>query len=528
MSFKARWILTGIGCAVLGGLSSGMAGCAGSESGADEDDFADVFTSNDDDDDYTYADDDDDDSAADWQPPFQYYPGVEGYDDVVENPFLDTESDPTSTFSIDVDTGSYSNVRRILMQGQMPPVAAIRIEEFINYFDFDYPQPTDGNPFSVNVTIADAPWNDGHRLARIGLKGLEIEAEERPDSNLVFLIDVSGSMSGRLWLVKYALNLLVESLREEDRVAIVVYAGNSGLVLDSTPGSDRNRIKNAINALEGGGSTNGGAGIQLAYQVAAENYITGGVNRVILATDGDFNVGVTSHSALLELIKEKAETGVFLTALGFGYGNIQDNTLEMLADNGNGFYAYVDTEDEAKKVFVDQLTGSLVTIAKDVKVQVHFNPAVVAAYRLIGYENRILNDEDFDDDTKDAGEIGAGHRVTALYELVPAETPDPEAASFDLALRYKEPEAGSSVLLEYSIMDEGKSLDQADGDFHFAAAVAGFGMILRGSPHAGTCDYEMVNQLAETGLVPDPNGYRQEFVELVGLAAQHPVPEPQE
>jgi secreted protein with Ig-like and vWFA domain len=358
----------------------------------------------------------------------------EAYDPVVHNPFLRVMQNPLSTFSIDVDTASYANVRRFLNGGQLPPPNAVRVEEFINYFEYDYPQPTTAEtavppdcPFSVNVDVGECPWVPEHRLMRVGLKGMEIEQEERPSCNLVFLIDVSGSMQppNKLPLLKQAMGMAVDGLNVDDRVALVVYAGSSGLVLPSTTGDSLEKIRDALEQLEAGGSTDGGEGIQLAYDVAAENFIEGGVNRVILATDGDFNVGVTDQSELVRLIEDRAKTGVFLSVLGFGMGNYKDDTLEKLADKGNGNYAYIDTPAEARKVLVEQLGGTLVTIAKDVKIQIEFNPAEVMAYRLIGYENRLLAAQDFNDDTKDAGEIGAGHTVTALYELVPVGVEPP-------------------------------------------------------------------------------------------------------
>ena len=354
---------------------------------------------------------------------------TESYDHIVENPFLSAKQNPLSTFSIDVDTASYSNMRRFLNEGELPPPGAVRIEELVNYFNYDYPQPDGDVPFSVNVEVAGCPWNTDHRLARIGLKGREIQVEQRPSSNLVFLLDVSGSMgnANKLPLVKSGMKLLLDQLDEHDRVAIVVYAGSSGLVLDSTTADQKPIILSSLDRLEAGGSTNGGEGIQLAYAVAVDHYLEGGVNRVILCTDGDFNVGTTNQSQLIRLIEEKAQTGVYLSVLGFGMGNYKDSTMEKLADKGNGNYAYIDTMREAHKVLVEEMSGTLITIAKDVKIQIDFNPAQVAGYRLIGYENRMLRAEDFKNDAKDAGEIGAGHTVTALYEIVPAGYPVPES-----------------------------------------------------------------------------------------------------
>jgi Ca-activated chloride channel family protein len=473
---------------------------------------------------------------------------TEAYDHIIENTFKRVTDEPLSTFSIDVDTASYANVRRFLNNGQLPPPGAVRIEEMINYFDYDYPQPDGHVPFSVNVEIADCPWAADHRLARVGLKGMEIVQEERPPANLVFLIDVSGSMrpANKLPLLREALGLLVAELSEDDQVAMVVYAGASGLALDSTSCEDKDTILRALRALEGGGSTNGGEGIQLAYDIATENFIDDGINRVILATDGDFNVGITNQSDLISLIEEKAKTGVFLSVLGFGMGNYKDSNLEKLADKGNGNYAYIDTLNEAQKVLVDQMGGTLMTIAKDVKIQIEFNPAEVNAYRLVGYENRILAKEDFNDDTKDAGEIGAGHTVTAFYEIVPlgvevdlppvdplkyqpqwddegdeggeADEGDASGEMMTVKLRYKPPASDKSRLIEVPVTDDGLLLADASDDFAFAASVASFGMLLRGSEHARDLTYDAVLELAQTSLGEDRNGYRAEFVDLVHKA----------
>ncbi|UCE60967.1 MAG: von Willebrand factor type A domain-containing protein [Phycisphaerales bacterium] len=465
---------------------------------------------------------------------------TEAYDHIVHNPFLEVVQNPLSTFSIDVDTASYSNIRRFLKRGMMPPAGAVRIEEMINYFAYDYPQPDGDAPFSVNVEIGECPWKPNHRLARIGLRGFEVDADDRVAGNFVFLLDVSGSMqpANKLPLVRRAMRMLLEELSPEDYVAIVVYAGASGLVLPSTSCADKDTILDALESLNAGGSTNGAQGIQLAYDVAVDNFIPGGINRVILATDGDFNVGVTNQGDLIRLIEEKAASGVFLSVLGFGMGNYKDSTLEKLADKGNGNYAYIDTLNEARKVLVDQLSGTLVTIAKDVKIQIEFNPAEVAAYRLIGYENRILAAEDFNDDTKDAGEIGAGHTVTALYEIVPAGEPvdrpavDPlkyqavpaetrhayTGETMTVKLRYKEPDGDTSELLEYPITDEGWTFADASDDFVFAASVASFGMLLRDSPHKGSSTFEAVVELAEQSVGEDVHGYRAEFINLVRRA----------
>lgn len=465
----------------------------------------------------------------------------EAYDHVVDNDFLSPRSAPLSTFSIDVDTASYANVRRFLNAGQSPPPGAVRIEECVNYFRYAYPEPQGEVPFSVNVDVAGCPWTPKHRLVRIGLHGREIPFDQRPASNLVFLMDVSGSMhsSDKLPLVKSALRLLVEQLHENDRVAIVVYAGASGLVLPSTTGDRKAEILAALDRLEAGGSTNGGAGIELAYRTALEHFVPGGTNRVVLCTDGDFNVGVTNQSELVPLIEEKARSGVFLSVLGFGTGNYQDSTMEKLADKGNGNYAYLDTLREARKVLVEQAAGTLLTIAKDVKIQVDFNPAQVVAYRLVGYENRLLKAEDFQDDKKDAGEIGAGHTVTAFYEVVPVGVPidlpgvDPSkyqpttapaegAASDELLtvrLRYKQPDGDTSREIRVPLKDAGTTFDDASSDFQFAAAVAEFGLLLRNSPHKGQSNWPHVLEVAGAVLGSDPEGYRKEFVELAKQAA---------
>ena len=477
-------------------------------------------------------------ASAKFREPFN----TERYQPIFENPFLTAQQSPLSTFSIDVDTASYANVRRFLNGRSLPPPDAVRIEEMVNYFSYDYPLPDESQPFSVNVETAECPWNADHLLTRIGLQGYEIDIEDRPPANLVFLIDVSGSMNSpnKLPLLKDALRMLVEQLPESDWVAMVVYAGASGLVLDSTSCENKGDILTALERLRPGGSTNGEAGIELAYTIAEQNFIEGGINRVILATDGDFNVGVSNQGDLTRLITEKAVTGVFLSALGFGMGNYQDATLETLADKGNGNYAYIDTLDEAQKVLVDQLGGTLMTIAKDVKIQIEFNPNQVAAYRLIGYENRMLAARDFNDDTKDAGEIGAGHTVTALYEIVPAglqvdlpsvdplkyqdvTAPSDRADNGELMtvkLRYKEPAGDTSKLIEMPVTDEGTSLADASDDFAFAAAVASFGMLLRHSAHVGEYTFADVVELAESGFGEDSFGYREEFVQLVERAKE--------
>ena len=446
---------------------------------------------------------------------------------------------PLSTFSIDVDTASYSNVRRFLNEDQLPPKDAVRIEEMVNYFSYDYTPPTNDDPFSAHVEVVACPWAPENRLVRIGLKGWEMT--ERPPANLVFLLDVSGSMQpeNKLPLVRRSMKMLIKQMNGHDRIAIVVYAGSSGLALPSTPGDDKGAILAAIDSLAAGGSTNGAQGIELAYKTATEGFIEGGINRVILATDGDFNVGVTNNGDLTRLIEDKAKSGVFLSVLGFGMGNYKDDRLETLADKGNGHYAYIDTLVEARRVLVDGMGGTLMTIAKDVKIQVEFNPVQVQGYRLIGYENRILAAEDFNDDTKDAGEIGAGHTVTALYEVVPNtedvyfEAPSVDALRYQhrgkkvpaisgelmtLKLRYKQPDGEHSKKLQFRVKDHGASYEQASTDLKFAAAVAGFGMLLRDSPHKGATSFESVLELARQGLGEDRRGYRAEFVQLVRKA----------
>ena len=464
-------------------------------------------------------------------------PNGEAFAPITENAFVSVVQEPLSTFSIDVDTASYAQVRRFLKMNTLPPPDAVRIEELVNYFPYNDPPPSGDDPFSVNVEIAGCAWNAEHRLARIGLKGKPIANDKRPPSNLVFLLDVSGSMDepNTLPLVKSGLQLRVEHLGENDRVAIVVYAGASGLVLPSTPCFRKAEILSALEQLQAGGSTNGGAGIQLAYDVAKANFIKGGTNRVILATDGDFNVGITEQDALVKLIESKAKSGVFLSVLGFGMGNIKDSTLEKLADKGNGNHAYIDSLEEAEKVLVHEMGSTLVTIAKDVKIQVEFNPAKIGAYRLIGYENRLMANEDFRDDRKDAGEIGAGHHVTALYELAPANKdlaaksePElltfqkkrlvPSADSLRVMLRFKQPDGDVAREIARGVEDKGLNYVDASADFKLASAVAGFGMLLRDSRYKGTLRYAGVIELVSPLVSEDRSGYRREFVELVGKA----------
>ena len=468
---------------------------------------------------------------------------TEAYAAVNENDFLSSAETPLSTFSIDVDTASYANVRRFLQEDSLPPAGAIRTEELINYFTYNYPQPIGEQPFSVNLEVSRAPWDTKRELVRIGLKGRELPASERPPANLVFLIDVSGSMNepDKLPLLQRSLHGLVENISPLDHVAIVAYAGSSGLVLPSTPGTKKQDIIAAIENLSAGGSTHGSQGIKLAYETARENFLKEGANRVILCTDGDFNVGVTNESELQKLIEKERETGVFLSVLGFGRGNLKDSTMEMLADKGNGNYAYIDSPAEGRKVLVEQMGSTLFTIAKDVKIQVEFNPSRVAGYRLIGYENRLLAKEDFNDDKKDAGEIGAGHTVTALYEIIPAGQPIPGAPSVDplkyqstegaretkpssnelltVKLRYKEPDGDKSKLIEVPLVaDEVKSFDQASPDFRFAAAIAAFSMKLRGSPQAGDISWDDIQKSVRASLGEDPSSYRAEFLTLVEKA----------
>jgi Ca-activated chloride channel family protein len=462
---------------------------------------------------------------------------TEAYDRIDENPFRRAAQDPLSTFSIDVDTASYSNVRRFLNRGSLPPPDAVRIEELINYFRFDYPQPADGAPVSITTEVAACPWNQQHRLALIGVQARALDMDAVPARNLVFLLDVSGSMEppDNLPLVRTAMRMLVDTLTERDRIAIVVYAGASGVALPSTSGARKDRIHAAIAQLEARGSTNGAAGITLAYQTAEEHFIKGGINRVILATDGDFNVGVTNQGELTRLIEQKRASGIFLSVLGVGTGNTKDSTMEKLADRGNGNYAYLDSLHEARKVLVREAGATLVTVAKDVKIQVEFNPANVAAYRLIGYENRMLRHQDFNDDRRDAGEMGAGHTVTALYEIVPAgadtdvppvdplkygrpSAPASGAARDELMtvkLRYKSPEGNASKLMAVPVKNRTTGMSANVG---FAAAIAEFGMLLRESDERGSATHVDAAALARRFRGSDPDGYRAEFVRLVELA----------
>jgi Ca-activated chloride channel family protein len=469
------------------------------------------------------------------------------HDAIVETPFQMVLANPLSTFSIDVDTASYSKVRQHLLgYGRLPRPSAVRIEELLNYFPYDYSPPSQDNsaPFATHISITQAPWNENHRLARIALKGRIIENEQRPPSNLVFLVDTSGSMKrpNKLPLLRQSLGILLEQLGKNDRIAIVAYAGSAGVVLPSTPATQTRKIIDHFSQLNASGSTNGSAGLQLAYKIAKENFIDEGTNRVLLCTDGDFNVGQTSDDQLISMVASNAKSGVELSVLGFGMGNLNDAMLEQVSGIGNGNYAFIDTHNEANKVLKEQLSGTLVTIAKDVKIQVEFNPANVAAYRLIGYENRMLASRDFNNDKKDAGEIGAGHSVTALYEIIPTgvtmsdhiatvdslkyqqsprQTPDANSNELlTLKLRYKFPGDETSQLMEQAVADSNASFDDADNDFRFAAAVAGFGMQLRQSDHRGDWPYDAIRRTATSALGSDQHGFRKEFVKLVCAAEQ--------
>lgn len=465
---------------------------------------------------------------------------TEGYAAVNENGYKNVKNNPLSTFSIDVDNASYTNIRRFINNGQLPPADAVRIEEMINYFKYDYSEPEGPHPFSVYTELAVCPWNKKHQLLQVGLRGKSIEKSSLPPSNLVFLIDVSGSMSdmNKLPLLKSAFGLLVNELREQDKVAIVVYAGAAGLVLKSTQGNRKEAIMAAIDNLEAGGSTAGGAGLKLAYAEAERNFIKGGNNRIILATDGDFNVGESSNGGMERLVEQKRELGVFMTVLGFGMGNVKDDKMEIIADKGNGNYSYIDNLQEARKVLVREFGGTLFTIAKDVKFQIEFNPAKVESYRLIGYENRLLNDEDFNDDTKDAGEMGSGHNVTALYEIVPAGSSDfrpaidplkyqggrePGLRKIDssdeyltIKIRYKKPDGNTSMLLDKPVKGYINDMEDASDNLKFAAAVSEFGMILRNSEFKGNATLDGAAKLARSARGEDEDGYRSKLIRLIG------------
>lgn len=472
-----------------------------------------------------------------------YYPrpqNTENYAHITENAFKKAGDAPLSTFSIDVDAASYSNMRRFINTGNLPPKDAIRIEEMINYFDYSYEQPKGNDPVNIVTEIGTAPWNPKHRLVHIGLQAKTIPNQHLPASNLVFLIDVSGSMedSNKLPLLVSSLRLLTDNLREQDKVAIVVYAGNSGLVLPSTSGEDKQTIKDALNKLSAGGSTAGGAGIKLAYKVATDNFIKGGNNRIILATDGDFNVGASSDADMQTLIEEKRKSGVFLTVLGFGMGNYKDSKMEVLANKGNGNYAYIDNINEARKVLINEFGGTLFTVAKDVKLQIEFNPKKVRAYRLIGYENRLLNNEDFNDDQKDAGEMGAGHTVTALYEIIPVGVESKFSKTTDdlkyqknssssnyahemltVKLRYKSPDGNKSKLLQQAVLDQYQDkLNKTSDNFRFSASVAMLGMLLRQSEFVQESSFEQAILLAEGAKGKDKESYRAEYIKLAKSA----------
>ena len=480
------------------------------------------------------------------------------YGAIAENTFERVRDTPLSTFAIDVDTASYAKSRQLLMEaGLLPPADAVRIEEFINYFDYQYEGPNGEEPFAAHLTVAECPWRAEHRLVRVALQARQIAMQARPAANIVFLLDVSGSMNqpNKLPLVKESIRMLVEQLGENDRVAIVVYAGAAGCVLESTTGDQQEQILSAINRLSAGGSTNGGEGIQLAYQIARQHFVAAGINRVILCTDGDFNVGVTDTESLVGLVEENARDNVFLTVLGFGIDNTNDEMMEQVSNRGNGVYAFIDSWREAKRQMVQQLTGNLITVAKDVKAQVEFNPQRVRAYRLLGYENRILAAEDFNDDRKDAGEIGAGHRVTALYEIVPVgsesregepvvdtlryqpavtvsegQSSQPTAKSSEseglnqellaVKLRYKEPDGDASKLLIFPLVDEPLSFADADADFRWAASIAEFGMLLRGSKFSGNATWSSLIQQAKSAAGPNPDPAREEAVQMMLRTSQ--------
>jgi len=453
---------------------------------------------------------------------------TESYAGLDENHFHNSQQQSVSTFSIDVDTASYSNARRFLTSGHLPPASAVRIEEFVNYFRYDYADPTGEAPFAIHSNVTTAPWNTAHEIVRIGLQGTRMDTADLPKRNLVFLIDVSGSMAShdKLPLLREGFKMLSKTLREEDFVSIVVYAGAAGAVLLPTSGADQGTIMGALDTLRSGGSTNGGQGIQLAYKLAEQNFDPDAINRVILASDGDFNVGMTDKDTLIHLIEEKRKSGVYLSVLGFGRGNLKDATMEQIADKGNGNYSYIDNAAEARKVLVDEGGSTLITIAKDVKVQVDFNTDVVDTYRLIGYENRILAKEDFDNDKVDAGELGPGHSVTALYEI----TRKDKARSATLAtvkLRYKRPDSNTSQLLNRSIANRVVPFATASQDMRFATTVAGFGLLLRRSKYRGDLTWATLQSMAEDAVKDHPSALRHEFVTLIGMASTLAGPEVQ-
>ncbi|MFT5697685.1 MAG: Ca-activated chloride channel family protein [Desulforhopalus sp.] len=468
--------------------------------------------------------------------PQQRYYSQESYSAVNENSFISTFNDSLSTFSIDVDTGSYANIRRMLIAGHKVPVGAVRIEEMLNYFSYNYPEPT-ATPIGITTEVGPCPWQPEHKIARIGIKGKEIETNLLPPSNLVFLIDVSGSMNQaqKLPLVKKSLQMLAKQLTDKDRISIVVYAGNNRIVLPPTAGDQKDIIYQAIGQLNSGGATHGSAGILSAYKLAHQNFFPGGNNRIILASDGDFNVGVTSRGELTKLIETEREKGVFLTVLGFGNGNYKDDTMEMLADKGNGNYSYIDSLLEAKKVLVKERSSTLFTLARDVKLQIEFNPAKVGAYRLLGYENRLLADEDFTNDKKDAGEIGVGHTVTALYELIPLGSPNLPSVPdrkyqrtlpvenqddelLTVSLRYQEPQGSASRQISQTLVESNTDFASTSDDFRFATSVAWFGMLLQKSEFVTTADYPKLIKTAKLSRGKDNEGLRAELVKLVEMA----------
>lgn len=474
------------------------------------------------------------------QQPVYYNPSVESYKKNPENDFKTVSASPLSTMSIDVDRASYSNVRRFINSGQLPPADAVRIEEMVNYFHYDYEQPRGDNPIAITTELTNCPWEPKHQLIHIGMQAKTLDIEALPPSNIVFLIDVSGSMSSpnKLPLVIQSLKLLTQNLREKDRIAIVVYAGSAGQVLASTPGNHKAAIYEALDQLQAGGSTAGGAGIKLAYKIATDNYVKGGNNRIILATDGDFNVGISGDNELEELITKEREKGIYLTCLGYGMGNYKDSKLEVLADKGNGNYAYIDNEEEAKKTLVKEFGGTVFTLAKDVKAQIEFNPTKVRSYRLVGYENRILNTEDFKDDKKDAGDMGSGHSVTIIYEIIPMEAKSDKVRPVDdlkyqrnaltaishahelatVKFRYKKPNGKTSTEMTHIIGDTRKTLEQASTNVRFATSVAMFGMLLKDSKYKGEASYDKVLAYAKNAKGADEDGYRSEYLDMVKKA----------
>jgi len=469
-------------------------------------------------------------------------PGNESYSRIVENHFEDPKATPLSTFAVDVDAASYSNFRRFINSGQLPPKNAVRIEEMVNYFHYNLPEPTNGDPVAIHTELSATPWNPQHRLLRIGLKAKDVKTDKLPPSNLVFLLDVSGSMSepNKLPLVKASMKLLVDQLRAQDHVAIVVYAGEAGLKLASTPGSDKTKIKEVIDQLYAGGSTAGGAGIMMAYEVAKSNFIKGGNNRIILATDGDFNVGASSNKDMQQLIEDERQSGVSISILGFGMGNLKDSKMEIMADKGHGNYAYIDNITEATKAMVTEFGGTLFTVAKDVKMQIEFNPAKVQAYRLLGYEDRLLNKEDFNNDKKLGGDMGVNHTVTALYEIIPAGIKDSFANSVDplkyqktdanvvlnnspdmvtIKFRYKEPESDQSKMEQVVVNDQPVALAKTSDDFRFAASVVELGLLLRDSEYKQQSGFKSLIEMAKGAKGKDDDGYRAEFIRLAESAA---------